>query len=205
MTLLTLLGLAHKPLTAALVYQWDRWLDGPATLTLGGRRFEISHAGPAHTPEDLRRAFSGWNSLPLNMAYADVSGKIGWQLVGQAPVRRSGAGAVPLPAWDQDTGWEAEPVRRHQGDRNAPGFDRQNMGGLGVSHDPCEHRTQTRTPVRRAHKIGQIQESAGQDPGRITGGGGKLILTQDPEESPVAPLQRWAVRTVQALVSGRRA
>ena len=33
--------------------QADRWLDGPATLTLGGRRFEISHAGPAHTPEDL--------------------------------------------------------------------------------------------------------------------------------------------------------
>jgi glyoxylase-like metal-dependent hydrolase (beta-lactamase superfamily II) len=31
----------------------DRWLDGAATLTLGGRRFEISHAGPAHTPEDL--------------------------------------------------------------------------------------------------------------------------------------------------------
>lgn len=39
----------------------------------------------------------------------------------------------------------------------------------------------------------------------LTGGGGKLILTQDPEESPVAPLQRWAIRTVQALVSGRRA
>jgi glyoxylase-like metal-dependent hydrolase (beta-lactamase superfamily II) len=33
--------------------QADRWLDGPTTLTLGGRRFEISHAGPAHTPEDL--------------------------------------------------------------------------------------------------------------------------------------------------------
>jgi glyoxylase-like metal-dependent hydrolase (beta-lactamase superfamily II) len=31
----------------------DRWLDGPVTLTLGGTRFEISHAGPAHTPEDL--------------------------------------------------------------------------------------------------------------------------------------------------------
>lgn len=31
----------------------DRWLDGPVTLTLGGTRFEVSHAGPAHTPEDL--------------------------------------------------------------------------------------------------------------------------------------------------------
>jgi len=31
----------------------DRRLDGPTTLTLGGTRFEIGHAGPAHTPEDL--------------------------------------------------------------------------------------------------------------------------------------------------------
>lgn len=31
----------------------DRRLSGPATLTLGGTRFEIGHAGPAHTPEDL--------------------------------------------------------------------------------------------------------------------------------------------------------
>jgi glyoxylase-like metal-dependent hydrolase (beta-lactamase superfamily II) len=31
----------------------DRRLTGPTALTLGGVRFEISHAGPAHTPEDL--------------------------------------------------------------------------------------------------------------------------------------------------------
>ncbi len=31
----------------------DRRLAGPATLLLGGTRFEIGHAGPAHTPEDL--------------------------------------------------------------------------------------------------------------------------------------------------------
>lgn len=31
----------------------DRRLDGQTTLTVGGLRFEISHAGPAHTPEDL--------------------------------------------------------------------------------------------------------------------------------------------------------
>ncbi|RVT52440.1 MBL fold metallo-hydrolase [Rubrivivax albus] len=31
----------------------DRRLTGPVTLTLGGLRFEISHAGPAHTPEDI--------------------------------------------------------------------------------------------------------------------------------------------------------
>ena len=31
----------------------DRRLTGPMTLTLGGLHFEIHHAGPAHTPEDL--------------------------------------------------------------------------------------------------------------------------------------------------------
>ena len=31
----------------------DRRLTGPATLALGGLHFEISHAGPAHTPEDI--------------------------------------------------------------------------------------------------------------------------------------------------------
>ena len=31
----------------------DRRLSGPTTLTLGGLHFEISHGGPAHTPEDL--------------------------------------------------------------------------------------------------------------------------------------------------------
>jgi glyoxylase-like metal-dependent hydrolase (beta-lactamase superfamily II) len=33
--------------------QADRWLEGDATFTLGGMRFEIQHFGPAHSPEDL--------------------------------------------------------------------------------------------------------------------------------------------------------
>jgi glyoxylase-like metal-dependent hydrolase (beta-lactamase superfamily II) len=31
----------------------DRWLDADTVLELGGERFHIHHAGPAHTPEDL--------------------------------------------------------------------------------------------------------------------------------------------------------
>ena len=31
----------------------DRWLDGDATLELGGEVFRLHHVGPAHTPEDL--------------------------------------------------------------------------------------------------------------------------------------------------------
>jgi glyoxylase-like metal-dependent hydrolase (beta-lactamase superfamily II) len=31
----------------------DRWLEGDTVLEVGGERFEIRHAGPSHTPEDL--------------------------------------------------------------------------------------------------------------------------------------------------------
>lgn len=31
----------------------DRWLDGDASFTLGGVRFDIHHLGPAHSDEDL--------------------------------------------------------------------------------------------------------------------------------------------------------
>jgi glyoxylase-like metal-dependent hydrolase (beta-lactamase superfamily II) len=31
----------------------DRWLDGNTTFTLGGLTFDLTHLGPAHTPEDV--------------------------------------------------------------------------------------------------------------------------------------------------------
>ncbi|QJR10994.1 hypothetical protein DSM104443_02064 [Usitatibacter rugosus] len=39
---------AHMKLVRA-----DRWLDGDATFTMGGIRFDIAYLGPAHSPEDL--------------------------------------------------------------------------------------------------------------------------------------------------------
>ncbi|MBS1195700.1 MAG: penicillin acylase family protein [Actinobacteria bacterium] len=70
-----------------------------------GALFELPRA---RTPEDLRRAFSGWNSVPLNVAFASAQGSIGWQPIGAAPVRKRGAGALPLPGWDPETGWEPD-------------------------------------------------------------------------------------------------
>lgn len=58
----------------------------------------------------LRSAFESWPSLPLNIAYADTSGAIGWQLIGDAPDRRRGTGAVPLPAGDPATAWGPDPI-----------------------------------------------------------------------------------------------
>jgi penicillin amidase len=58
--------------------------------------------------DGLRAAFASWPGVPLNVAYADAEGVIGWQLIGDLPVRRCGSGAVPLPAADPDVGWEDE-------------------------------------------------------------------------------------------------
>jgi len=73
----------------------------------GGAMFDL---GRIRSFQDLRTAFRGWSGMPLNVVYADTSGTIGWQLIGTAPVRRSGSGAVPLPAWDPAVGWLPEPV-----------------------------------------------------------------------------------------------
>src|SRR5262249_9577829 len=54
--------------------------------------------------------FHEWPVLPLNFVYADVTGKIGWQLTGQAPKRRKGWGTVPQPGWEPEAGWEKELV-----------------------------------------------------------------------------------------------
>ncbi len=60
--------------------------------------------------EQFRRHFEKWPFLSLNMVYADTSGTMGSQLVGEAPRRRKGWGTIPLPGWDPNAGWETYPV-----------------------------------------------------------------------------------------------
>jgi len=60
--------------------------------------------------EGLREAFRGWNSVPLNVVYADEDGTIGWQLIGSAPVRGIGGGTIPVQAADPATRWSDDPV-----------------------------------------------------------------------------------------------
>ncbi|MBM3949202.1 MAG: penicillin acylase family protein [SAR202 cluster bacterium] len=60
--------------------------------------------------EEFRQAFAQWPLMSLNMVYADVSSSIGWQLVGEVPVRRDGYGTMPLPGWGSRPGWEDSPV-----------------------------------------------------------------------------------------------
>jgi len=89
--------------------------------------------------EDLREAFTSWPSLPLNIAYADTAGTIGWQLIGDAPDRRRGSGAVPLPARDPGTAWGPDPIpferiphRRIHRDRQQSPRPRCRLAGGGL-------------------------------------------------------------------------
>lgn len=59
---------------------------------------------------EFRAAFADWPVASQNMAYADTSGVIGWQLVGRVPVRKKGHGTIPLHGADPDAGWRDDPV-----------------------------------------------------------------------------------------------
>ena len=64
----------------------------------------------ATTVDEFRAALANWHGPSLNVVCADVSGSIAWQMVGQAPVRKQGHGAIPLPGWDVNNGWEGAHV-----------------------------------------------------------------------------------------------
>lgn len=58
--------------------------------------------------EQFRRYFESFPALSLNVAYADASGTIAWQLVGDTPQRRQGWGMLPGYGRDPEAGWEDE-------------------------------------------------------------------------------------------------
>lgn len=79
------------------------WLR-PASLGAGFR------LGTIRSFDDLRTCFADWPAVPLNVAYADEAGHIGWQLIGEAPVRGRGAGTLPQDAADAGTAWSGERI-----------------------------------------------------------------------------------------------
>ena len=88
----------------------DAALSMAATWLVPGSYGGVFEVGRIRSFDELRSAFAGWTSIPLNVVYGEEGGGIGWQMVGSAPVRRQGGGTIPLPAWDPETGWEADPV-----------------------------------------------------------------------------------------------
>ncbi len=81
-----------------------------ATWLQPGRIEGVLGLHRVRTFAEFREAFRDWPALSMNLAYADAGGTIGWQLAGEAPVRRSGTGLVPQPGWAPDAGWEDERV-----------------------------------------------------------------------------------------------
>jgi penicillin amidase len=61
-----------------------------------------------HSFDEFRAALAVWPLVSQNMVYADATNTIGWQLFGQAPVRKKGFGTLPLPGWDAEAGWEKD-------------------------------------------------------------------------------------------------
>jgi len=79
------------------------WLDAKPA-----RGFLRAHK--ARSFEAFRAEFVEWPLLSQNVVYADESGAVAWQLVGEVPRRRKGWGTLPAPGWDPQTGWLDEGV-----------------------------------------------------------------------------------------------
>lgn len=60
--------------------------------------------------DEARAILSEWPATSQNVVFADVSGTIGWQLMGTAPRRRKGNGTIPQAGWDPEAGWETDVV-----------------------------------------------------------------------------------------------
>ena len=55
--------------------------------------------------QEFREALRLWPAPPLNFAYADVDGNIGYQMAGLVPRRAKGYGLVPSPGWTGEYDW----------------------------------------------------------------------------------------------------
>ncbi len=55
--------------------------------------------------EQFQGTLKEWGVPPLNFAYADVEGNIGYQLAGMVPLRAKGHGVTPAPGWTGEYEW----------------------------------------------------------------------------------------------------
>jgi penicillin amidase len=64
----------------------------------------------AKSADEARRSWTSYPAVSESRVVADVSGRIGWQLAGDLPVRKKGHGLLPMPGWDPAFGWERDPL-----------------------------------------------------------------------------------------------
>lgn len=82
-----------------LALQWTGLDPTDRTLAAG---FAMAKAGDA---EALLAALADFASPVQNVAFADRSGRIGLAVAGRVPIRRTGDGRLPSPAWDGSADW----------------------------------------------------------------------------------------------------
>ncbi len=58
--------------------------------------------------DSFKDALRGWHTPALNMAYADVDGRIALRVAGRIPIRRQGHGLLPVAGWIDDHEWVGE-------------------------------------------------------------------------------------------------
>ena len=59
----------------------------------------------ARSVDELRATFARWPTASLNLLAADDGGRVCWQLIGDAPRRKRGAGLMPASGADPAAGW----------------------------------------------------------------------------------------------------
>jgi penicillin G amidase len=119
-----------------------RWAAHEPSSEVGA----ILRMNRARDADGFAEALDGFRSPHQNVVFADAAGVYGYGLVGRIPVRRSGDGGLPVPAWSGEhdwTGWidpaEHPRARYRSGDPAAPGFivtaNNQQLAGAS-SADP---------------------------------------------------------------------
>ena len=93
-------GLAHAEPSLSMAATWLAPQGVTALLT----------APRLKTVTEFREALAAWHGPGLNMVLADDAGTIGWQMIGEIPLRKSGNGALPLAGWDLAAGWHDDYV-----------------------------------------------------------------------------------------------
>lgn len=102
----TVLVTPHGPIVGPALEGTHQALAMAATWLAPQRATMLTGLGGAESVVSLREILSSYSGPSLNFVAADSTGSIGWQLAGEAPIRKSGRGALPLPAWSEATGWE---------------------------------------------------------------------------------------------------
>ncbi len=64
----------------------------------------------AKSADEARSFYASYPALSESRVFADRSGAIACQLVGDLPIRKRGCGMLPAPGWDASCAWELEPL-----------------------------------------------------------------------------------------------